>query len=146
MSWCATSQACNFGITPMAEASGLTDDTLAWTMQWYLRKETLRPAGAAIVNYHHRLPMAQAWGGGTMSSSDGQRFPMKGKSLTARALSRYVVDEARACTRCEGTCSSPNEGAVRRRHLDQQTDQALCLSLLVNAIITCYLGFLRYGP
>jgi hypothetical protein len=29
-----------------------------------------------------------------------------------------------------------HEGAVRRRHLDQQTDQALCLSLVVNAIIT----------
>lgn len=28
-----------------------------------------------------------------MSSSDGQRFPAKGKSLTARALSRYFVDE-----------------------------------------------------
>jgi hypothetical protein len=28
-----------------------------------------------------------------MSSSDGQRFPMRGKSLTARALSRYFVDE-----------------------------------------------------
>jgi TnpA family transposase len=26
-------------------------------------------------------------------SSDGQRFPMRGKSLTARALSRYFVDE-----------------------------------------------------
>lgn len=28
-----------------------------------------------------------------MSSSDGQRFPMRGKSLTARALSRYFVDK-----------------------------------------------------
>jgi TnpA family transposase len=33
------------------------------------------------------------WGGGTLSSSDGQRFPQRGKSLTARALSRYFVDE-----------------------------------------------------
>jgi hypothetical protein len=86
-------QACNFGITAMAEACGLTYDTLAWTNQWYLREDTLRAAGAAIVNHHHRLPMAQAWGGGTMSSSDGQRFPQKGKSLTARASSRYFVDE-----------------------------------------------------
>lgn len=35
------------------------------------------------------LGMGQTWSGGTMSSSDGQRFPMKDKSLTARALSRY---------------------------------------------------------
>ncbi|HJP80212.1 MAG TPA: Tn3 family transposase [Pseudonocardiaceae bacterium] len=86
-------QACNFGTTAMAEACGLTYDILAWTGQWYLREETLREANAAVVNHHHTLPMAQAWGGGTMSSSDGQRFPMKGKSLTARTLSRYFVDE-----------------------------------------------------
>ena len=30
-------------------------------------------------------------GTGTLSSSDGQRFPVKGKSLTARHLSRYFV-------------------------------------------------------
>ncbi len=35
----------------------------------------------------------QQWGGGTVSSSDGQRFPQRGKSLTARALSRYFLDE-----------------------------------------------------
>lgn len=81
-------QACNFGITAMAEATGLTYDTLAWTTQWYLRE-----TNAALVNYHHRLPMAGVWGAGTLSSSDGQRFPMKGKSLTARALSRYFINE-----------------------------------------------------
>jgi TnpA family transposase len=86
-------QACNFGITAMAESTGLTYDKLAWTTQWYLREDTLREAGASVVNYHHTLPMAGAWGGGTMSSSDGQRFPMKGKSLTARAMSRYFVNE-----------------------------------------------------
>jgi TnpA family transposase len=36
------------------------------------------------VSYHQRLPLAQIFGGGTMSSSDGQRFPTKGKSLTDR--------------------------------------------------------------
>ena len=51
----------------------------------YFRAETLEAANAAIVNYHHRLPMAQAFGTGTLSSSDGQRFPVKGRSLTARA-------------------------------------------------------------
>ena len=35
----------------------------------------------------------QLWGGGTLSSSDGQRFPQRGRSLTARALSRYFLDE-----------------------------------------------------
>jgi hypothetical protein len=31
--------------------------------------------------------------GGTLSASNGLRLPMRGKSLTARALSRYFVDE-----------------------------------------------------
>ena len=64
---------------------------LAWTAEWYFRAETLEAANAAIVNYHHRLPMTQAFGTGTLSSSDGQRFPVKGKSLTARHLSRYFA-------------------------------------------------------
>jgi len=45
------------------------------------------------VNAHHRHPLARLWGGGTLSSSDGQRFPQRGRSLTARALSRYFLDE-----------------------------------------------------
>lgn len=61
---------------------------------------------------------------------------------------RYLADEAyrRRITRqlnkgeslhsLRRDLSSAHEGAIRRRHLDQQTEQALCLSLVVNAIIT----------
>ncbi|GAA2688754.1 MULTISPECIES: transposase [Actinosynnema] len=86
-------QACNFGLTTMSEASRISYDTLAWTTEWYLREDTLRAANAAAVDHHHTLPLSSVWGGGTMSSSDGQRFPMRGKSLTARAMSWYFVDE-----------------------------------------------------
>jgi len=86
-------QACNFGTTRMAELTGISVDTLDWYTRWYLREETLRPASASIVNAHHRHPLALAWGGGTLSSSDGLRLPMQGRSLTARFLSRYFVDE-----------------------------------------------------
>jgi TnpA family transposase len=48
---------------------------------------------ADLVNAHHRHQLAQLWGGGTLSSSDGQRFPRRGRSLTTRALSRYFLDE-----------------------------------------------------
>jgi TnpA family transposase len=51
-------------------------DVLAWTAEWYFRGETLEAANAAIVNYHHRLPFTRAFGTGTLSSSDGQRFPV----------------------------------------------------------------------
>lgn len=36
-----------------------------------------------------------------------------------------------------------HEGSVRRRHHDQQTEQALCLSLVVNAIITWNTAYLE---
>jgi TnpA family transposase len=35
---------------------------------------------AGIVNRHYRHPLARLWGGGTLSSSDGQRFPMAVRS------------------------------------------------------------------
>lgn len=82
-------QACNFGVTTMAEIADLTYRQLAWTSEWYLREETLGAATAAIVNYQHRLPLARFWGGGTLSSSDGQRFPVAVKSPVATALPRY---------------------------------------------------------
>ncbi|MFG1869659.1 Tn3 family transposase [Micromonospora arborensis] len=84
-------EATNMGLSAMAESCGVPYDVLAWTAEWYFRPETLEAANAAVVNYHHRLPLAQAFGSGTLSSSDGQRFPVKGKSITARHLSRYFA-------------------------------------------------------
>ncbi|MFI2577420.1 Tn3 family transposase [Streptomyces rochei] len=84
-------EATNMGLTAMAESCGVPYDVLAWTAEWYFRPETLEAASAAVVNYHHRLPLTQTFGTGTLSSSDGQRFPVKGKSITARHLSRYFA-------------------------------------------------------
>lgn len=79
------------GLGAMAESSGVPYDVLAWTAAWHLRPETLEAANTATVNYHHRLPLTQPFGPRTLSSSDGQRFPTKGKSITARAMSRYFA-------------------------------------------------------
>ncbi|MCN0150779.1 Tn3 family transposase [Salinispora arenicola] len=84
-------EATNMGLSAMADSCGVPYDMLAWTAEWYFRPETLEAANAAVVNYHHRLPFTQAFGSGTLSSSDGQRFPVKGRSITARHLSRYVA-------------------------------------------------------
>jgi TnpA family transposase len=84
-------EATNMGLSAMAESCGISYDVLAWTAEWYFREETLEAANAVIVNYHHRLPMTQAFGTGTLSSSDEQKFPVKGKSLTAAHLSRYFA-------------------------------------------------------
>ncbi|MDP9850485.1 Tn3 family transposase [Streptosporangium lutulentum] len=87
------SHATNLGLTRMAEVCGISYDVLAWTSEWYVREETLRAANLAIIGYHQRLPLTPIFGAGTLSSSDGQRFPTRGKSVTARALSRYFAHE-----------------------------------------------------
>ena len=42
-----------------------------------------------MVNFQHRQLLAQAWGSGTLSSSDGQRFPVTVKARHSTALPRY---------------------------------------------------------
>ncbi|MBF6241470.1 Tn3 family transposase [Nocardia otitidiscaviarum] len=83
----------NLGLTRMAEACGISYDILSWTAEWYVREETLRAANLTLIDYHQRLPLTAVFGAGTLSSSDGQRFPTRGKSTTARALSRYFAGE-----------------------------------------------------
>jgi TnpA family transposase len=78
--------ATNLGLARMSEACGISYDVLAWTMEWYVREETLREANTCIVNHHYGLELAGVFGGDTMSSSDGQRFPVRGKSLSARDM------------------------------------------------------------
>lgn len=84
-------EATNTGLAEMAASAGISADVLAWTAEWYFRPETLEAANAAIVNYHHDLGFAQVSGTGTLSSSDGQRFPVHGKSITAKHVSRYFA-------------------------------------------------------
>ena len=79
-------QACNFGLTTMAGIADLTYRQIAWTTDWYLREKTLKAAFSALVDFQHPLPLAEAWGGGTLSSSDGQRFPVRGSAENATAL------------------------------------------------------------
>lgn len=82
-------QACNLGITAMAQLADLSYEQLEWCTNWYLREETLRSAVTTIVNYQHRLPLGRSFGSGTLSSSDGQCFPVAVKTRNATALPRY---------------------------------------------------------
>ena len=70
-------QACNYGLVQMSRMSGITYRKLAWHTTWYLREETLKSAFSELVNFHNRQNLSKVWGGGTLSSSDGQdfRFP-----------------------------------------------------------------------
>lgn len=57
----------------MARASDLSPAQIGWTSEWYLRHETLEQATAAIVDYQSTIALAQRFGSGEHSSSDGKR-------------------------------------------------------------------------
>jgi len=82
-------QAENFGLQQMANVAHLSYDKLAWHTTWYIREETLKQGFTAIVNKQSGQALSKIWGDGTLSSSDGQRFPMVGKNRTGTALPRY---------------------------------------------------------
>ena len=82
-------QATNIGPKRMADLADLSYGKLAWCYTWYLREDTLKDAIASVVNFHHGLSLSEYWGGGTLSSSDGQRFPVDVKAKNARSIPRY---------------------------------------------------------
>ena len=86
---CLLAQACNLELPQMATSSKLSYNTLSWCNTWYIRDDTLRAATTKLINYHYHLPLSHLWGGGMLSSSDGQRFPVKGNVRQARSLPRY---------------------------------------------------------
>jgi TnpA family transposase len=78
------------GIAAMAHSvEDLTADMLQDMSQWCLREDTLKAANALLVNFHQRLPLSAVWGGGTVSSSDGQRFGLQASSLLGSLYPRY---------------------------------------------------------
>lgn len=82
-------QGCNIGLTRMARSAETTYHQVAWCNTWYLREETLKAATNTLVNFQYNQLLSHHWGGGTLSSSDGQRFPVSGKIRNATALPRY---------------------------------------------------------
>jgi len=82
-------QGCNMSLSDMAQSSGLSYDRLRWTTRWYVREDALSAATDDLVDFQCEQPLAKRWGGGTLSSSDGQRFPVSGKVRNAKALPRY---------------------------------------------------------
>lgn len=82
--------ACNLGLQNMNAQAGLRYSRLLNVFEWYLREENVRLASADIVQFQRSLPLAKLWGDTTWSSSDGQRFPVRGEPLNAEALSRYM--------------------------------------------------------
>lgn len=106
-------QATNLGLTRMAEISDLSYDQLAWASEWYLREDTLRAAIVRLVDFHHALPLAQAWGSGQLSSSDGQRFPTRSRAPGSTPLPRWFGHRRWACSCSPGPQTNTASTAPR---------------------------------
>jgi TnpA family transposase len=93
LSICAAllAEACNIGLEPLTHRDypPLTRSRLAWVQQNYIRAETLTQANARLVDYHTKLPLAKAWGGGEVASADGMRFVVPVRTINAGPNSRY---------------------------------------------------------
>lgn len=82
-------QGSNFSLAQMSRSSRLLQHRLVYMSTWFLLDRTLKEANTMMVNYHHGLDISRMWGLGTLSSSDGQRFPVTGRQRNARTLRRY---------------------------------------------------------
>ncbi len=91
----------NLGLSRMADASrGLSYHHLVNVAQWHISDDNYVAARAAIVNVHHRHPMAAIWDDGTTSSSDGQYFRAGGRAGQGGAVNaKYGIDLASSSTR-----------------------------------------------
>lgn len=76
-------QACTLGLAATATSADRSYGQLAWCAIWHLREETRGAASAVLVNDQYRQPRSQTWGGGTRSSSDGQRCPVAVRAANA---------------------------------------------------------------
>ena len=84
----------NLGLARMADASrGLSYHHLVNVAQWHISDDNYVAARAAIINVHHRHPMAAIWDDGTTSSSDGQYFRAGGRAGPGGAVNaKYGID------------------------------------------------------
>jgi TnpA family transposase len=84
----------NLGLARMADAShGISYHHLVNVAQWHVSDDNYVAARAAIVNAHHKHPMAAIWDDGTTASSDGQYFRAGGRAGAGGAINaKYGTD------------------------------------------------------
>ena len=81
--------ACNISLADLARSSDLDYQSLWWVANNYFNDENLRCDNTKLVNFHHKQWLCGYWGNGTLSSSDGQRFPTSGNIRNAKAIPKY---------------------------------------------------------
>jgi TnpA family transposase len=84
----------NLGLARMADAShGISYHHLVNVAQWHVSDDNYVVARAAIVNAHHKHPLAAIWDDGTTASSDGQYFRAAGRGSASGAVNaKYSND------------------------------------------------------
>jgi TnpA family transposase len=84
----------NLGLARMADAShSISYHHLVNVAQWHVSDDNYVAARAAIVNAHHKHPMAAIWDDGTTASSDGQYFRAGGRAGAGGAINaKYGID------------------------------------------------------
>jgi Tn3 transposase DDE domain len=78
----------NLPLTTMAESTEIPYHEMTHASDWYIREENVRRAITRVVDYHHNLALASAFGPGTTAMSDGIRFEVAARSLHAQYHSR----------------------------------------------------------
>lgn len=87
----------NLDLTTMAGCTeNVTLEALRHTTRWFIRQDTLKAANRRLINFLARTPLAQVWGDGGRSSSDGQRFGVQARSTLATYYPRYFGHHRRA--------------------------------------------------
>ena len=80
----------NLGLTRMAESTRIASlGQLAWMSDWHIRDQTYALALRCIVNQQQREAFAAVFGGGRVSSSDGQFFRAGGFGRDAGSLNAH---------------------------------------------------------
>jgi TnpA family transposase len=77
------------GLTKMEQSCPYTYRQLSWSVDWYIREETLLAALACLDNFVLSAPLSRSWGDGTTSSSDCMRMQVGVKAANAEYNSKY---------------------------------------------------------
>ena len=89
----------NHGVATLARSiEGMSRSKIETAGKQYIREETLQEAIARLVEHQKTIPITAAWGEGKTSSSDGQRFRVRGESLFAGYNPRYFAGYKRGIT------------------------------------------------
>ena len=83
------SNGCNIPLADLARSSDLDYQALWWVANNHFSDENVKKSNNIVVNFLHKQWLSEYWGDGTLSSSDGQRFPTSGKVRNATSIVKY---------------------------------------------------------